>query len=274
MYPDGGSGPVVRFADENGQSFEAPIVGPAPDNVGSIYVPKAGERTLSVDSPALAGKSHVVVHAPDTGNAMVLPLVVSSDGVVPLTLQSSKQISPSASQPKELSAGHQPKMIEASPASTYTYVQVNNMRGRPRYEAGEVFVGELNRGTGQHHYPVAADPTGPNPITGTGGRYVDVHVVNTATGRIYAIEVKTYVRYRTVDGKPVFNTVPLSKEIQQQINKDIALRNSQPGYEPQWVFLGAPPSPELQMALDNAGFVANIWHPRANRRRPELRTSR
>lgn len=259
MHGDGAPMPVVKLTGDNGQPFEAPVVGPLPADGNSVYVPKPGEPSLPANDPALAGKSHVLVRAPGTGEALVLPLVVSGDGMVPLALQSGRQTA--GAQPKELTAAPERRMLEASPATTYTYNQVQNLRGRPRYTGGEVFVGELNRGTGQHHYPVAANPSGPHPVNGTGGRFVDVHVIDTKSGRIYAIEVKTYVRYRTVDGQPVFNTVPLSKEIQQQINKDIALRNTVPGYEPQWVFLGAPPSPELQKALDDAGFIANIWHP-------------
>jgi hypothetical protein len=53
--------------------------------------------------------------------------------------------------------------------------------------------------------------------------------------------------------------VPLTRDIQQQINKDVALRNRIPGYEPRWVFLDAPPSMELVQALNDARIVGNIY---------------
>lgn len=170
----------------------------------------------------------------------------------------------------ELPAAPERPMLTASPATSHTYVSLQNLRHPNFHTAAEQFGAELYGGTPQVHFPVRADPTGPNPIHGTGGRYVDVAVADSETGRTLAVEIKAYGRWTTVEGEPVLETVPLSSEIQQQINKDIALRGSVPGYEPRWVFLGAPPSPALQQALDSAGIIANIWHPPG--RGPETQT--
>ncbi|TGP15904.1 hypothetical protein, partial [Mesorhizobium sp. M1D.F.Ca.ET.231.01.1.1] len=69
---------------------------------------------------------------------------------------------------------------------------------------------------------------------------------------IEAIEVKTYHRWTTINGVAQMREVPLTPKLQEQINKDVALRNENQGYQPRWVFLDAPPSVELQGALDDA----------------------
>ncbi|TIX02736.1 MAG: hypothetical protein E5V46_32950, partial [Mesorhizobium sp.] len=53
--------------------------------------------------------------------------------------------------------------------------------------------------------------------------------------------------------------VPLTPKLQEQINKDVALRYENPAYQPRWVFLDAPPSAELQQALDDARIIGNIF---------------
>ena len=156
-----------------------------------------------------------------------------------------------------LGAGPQRPAIEAAPPTTHTLDQVRNMRQPHKWRAGEQYTRELNGSPGEKHFPVDADPNGKYPIVGEGGRYVDAPVYN-ARGDIEAIEVKTYHRWRTVNSVAEMREVPLSQHLRQQINKDIALRDKDPAYQPRWVFLDAPPSPELQNALNDARIIGNI----------------
>ncbi|MCV3242362.1 hypothetical protein [Mesorhizobium sp. ZC-5] len=172
-----------------------------------------------------------------------------------------RQSLPAGSRPIELPAAAERPMLTASPATSRTYVSLQNLRHPDFHTNAEQFGAELYGGTPQVYFPVPADPTGPNPVHGSGGRYVDVAVVDPETGQTLAVEIKAYGRWTSEDGEPTMRTVALTEQIQEQINKDIALRGAVPGYEPRWVFLGAPPSPALQRALDDAGIIANIWHP-------------
>jgi hypothetical protein len=54
-----------------------------------------------------------------------------------------------------------------------------------------------------------------------------------------------YNRWHAADG------VPASEPILQQINKDLFLRQTVPGYDPRWLFLDAPPSTDLVNSLGN-----------------------
>lgn len=69
-----------------------------------------------------------------------------------------------------------------------------------------------------------------------------------------------YQEYRTVhlpDGTSESSKVevPLSTHIREQINKDIALRAQDAGYDPRWVFLHAPPSVQLREYLEQAKII-------------------
>ncbi|GLR39547.1 hypothetical protein GCM10007880_00630 [Mesorhizobium amorphae] len=150
------------------------------------------------------------------------------------------------------------KMLEAAPPTTYSLQQVRNMRQPEKWKAGEIYTRELNGSNGEVHFPVEANPDGPHPVLGEGGRYVDAPVFK-SQDVIEAIEVKTYHRWTTINGVAQMREVPLTPKLQEQINKDVALRNENPAYQPRWVFLDAPPSAELQRALDDAGIVGNIF---------------
>ena len=69
-----------------------------------------------------------------------------------------------------------------------------------------------------------------------------------------------YQQYRRVEPVPVQGVttrveVPLSTHIKDQIAKDVALRNANPGYDPRWEFLGAGPGPELRAELLRAAII-------------------
>lgn len=54
--------------------------------------------------------------------------------------------------------------------------------------------------------------------------------------------------------------MPLSAEIEQQVLKDAWLRGNVPGFDPRWVFLDAPPSPELAKLLAEKGITYVVHH--------------
>ncbi|WP_232837747.1 hypothetical protein [Streptomyces atratus] len=130
---------------------------------------------------------------------------------------------------------------------------------RTRWERGEEFHRQMWGGGPERHYPVPTSEGSRYPVTATGGRKVDVPV-DLPDGRTVAVEVKTYGPYRTItlkDGthQTIQNEVPLSKHIKEQIHKDIALRNMDPGYDPRWSFTHAGPSAELRSYLQEAKII-------------------
>jgi len=128
-----------------------------------------------------------------------------------------------------------------------------------RWQAGEAYVQELYGSTGQQHFGVPTGIVDGEQILGSGGRFVD-SPVPTANGGLFAGEVKTYQQWRTINGQPAQQFVPLSDGIQQQVLKDVWLRNNVPGYDPRWIFLDAPPSPQLSNYLTDKGIIHVVHH--------------
>ncbi|MEU8424474.1 hypothetical protein AB0C15_26745 [Micromonospora sp. NPDC048835] len=129
---------------------------------------------------------------------------------------------------------------------------------RKRWQRAEEYVREMYGGNPETHYPVATNSDPDFPVTAVGGRKVDVPVES--NGRTVAVEVKMYQQYRTVEVAPDQKVthrveVPLSSHIREQINKDVALRRSDPNYDPRWAFLNAGPSQELRDHLTKAGII-------------------
>ncbi|MER6159983.1 hypothetical protein ABT147_31265 [Streptomyces sp. NPDC001868] len=141
-----------------------------------------------------------------------------------------------------------------------TLRDVRNMRNPElRWAAGEELHRQQWGGGPERHYPVPVREEGRYPVTGSGGRKVDVPV-DLPDGRTVAVEVKTYGEYRTItlkDGtkEAIKNEVPLSKGIKEQIHKDLALREMNPGYDPRWSFTHAGPSKELRDYLIEAKII-------------------
>ncbi|MNF11405.1 hypothetical protein D3C80_2126180 [compost metagenome] len=75
-------------------------------------------------------------------------------------------------------------------------------------------------------------------------------------GGVLANEVKTYQRTISSGG---LNEVPLNGNIYQQIEKDLYLRDTVPGYDPRWHFLDAPPSQDLSRLLELNGIIHVIY---------------
>ncbi|MGX5844380.1 enterotoxin A family protein [Mesorhizobium sp. ArgA1] len=244
---------TLQLQDESGRMIIATMLGTEPRSPEQVYVPPADGPPARGDEPELMHKSHILFRDPETGEAYVLPWVrgASEDHVPGSRGQPQGETVPPAATPAR-------KAIEAAPPTTYSLQQVRNMRQPEKWKAGEVYTRELNGSLGEAHFPVAANPDGPHPVIGEGGRYVDSPVFK-SQDEIEAIEIKTYHRWTTINGVAQMREVPLTPKLQEQINKDVALRNENPGYQPRWVFLDAPPSAELQRALDDAGIVGNIF---------------
>ncbi|MFF2331843.1 hypothetical protein ACFVUT_26945, partial [Streptomyces sp. NPDC058051] len=160
-------------------------------------------------------------------------------------------------------AGHEPDYSRPAllPADgPLTLRDVRNTRDvRTRWERGEEFHRQMWGGGPERHYPVPTSEGSRYPVTASGGRKVDVPV-DMPDGRTVAVEVKTYGPYRTLtlkDGthQTIKNEVPLSAHIKEQIHKDIALRNMDPGYDPRWSFTHAGPSAELRNYLKEAKII-------------------
>jgi hypothetical protein len=141
-----------------------------------------------------------------------------------------------------------------------TLDQVRRTRDwRQRWQRGEEYVRELWGGDPETHYPVAENSDPDFPVSTPGGRNVDVPV-QLPNGQTVAVEVKLYQQYRTIEVAPGQNVtqrveVPLSDHIREQINKDVALRNADPNYDPRWSFLNAGPSQALRDHLTKAGII-------------------
>ncbi|MGX9147819.1 LysM peptidoglycan-binding domain-containing protein [Mesorhizobium sp. 128a] len=249
---EAGAPRTLQLQDESGRMIIATMLGTEPRSPEQVYVPPADGPPARGDEPELMHKSHILFRDPETGEAYVLPWVrgASEDHVPGSQGEPQGETVPPAATPAR-------KAIEAAPPTTYSLQQVRNMRQPEKWKAGEVYTRELNGSLGEAHFPVAANPDGPHPVVGEGGRYVDSPVFK-SQDEIEAIEVKTYHRWTTINGVAQMREVPLTPKLQEQINKDVALRNENPGYQPRWVFLDAPPSAELQRALDDAGIIGNI----------------
>ncbi|RWC97598.1 MAG: LysM peptidoglycan-binding domain-containing protein [Mesorhizobium sp.] len=244
---------TLQLQDESGNVITATMLGNGPNSPEQVYVPPADGPKARGDEPELMDKSHILYRDPETGEAYVLPWVRggSQDHVPGSQGRPEGEAVPPQAMPAR-------KAIEAAPPTTYSLQQVRNMRQPEKWKAGETYTRELNGSLGEAHFPVAANPDGPHPVFGEGGRYVDSPVFK-SPDVIEAIEVKTYHRWTTINGVAQMREVPLTPKLQEQINKDVALRNENPAYQPRWVFLDAPPSAELQRALDDAGIVGNIF---------------
>lgn len=155
-----------------------------------------------------------------------------------------------AAQPKALNEG----------TRTRTHAQVRRISDRQeRATVAEEESSAGHRGKTQRHFRVPLNSNPLHPVTTSGGRFVDV-LVSMPNGTMMAVEVKMYLRWRTVTlpgggKKTVKGEVPLSAEIREQVNKDVALRAANPAHDPRWEFHGAGPSDALRAYLSLARIV-------------------
>ncbi|MDK0521213.1 hypothetical protein [Streptomyces sp. ML-6] len=137
--------------------------------------------------------------------------------------------------------------------------QLRALRGwRHRFTMAEEIGREMFGGGPERHYPVPTHDHPYYPVEAPRGRKVDVPV-DLPDGRTLAVEIKHYLEFRTVrlsDGtsQRVKGAVPLKGMI-EQINKDLTLRRMNPGYDPRWVFMDAPPSEALRNYLIQARII-------------------
>jgi len=136
--------------------------------------------------------------------------------------------------------------LPAPRANPFTLDDVRMLEGRAKWEAGEVYIQELFGVPGQRHYPVP----------GTGGRLVDAPV-NTLNQGVIANEIKTYQYYMRSGGE---NKVPLDARIHEQLERDLYLRDTVEGYDPRYLFLEAPPSPDLSRILELNRIIHVIYN--------------
>lgn len=262
------SGPIY-IRDANGQATIASRFGPLPLSAENIYVPAADGTPVRGDDPALSHKTHIFVRDPETGEPAVIPWVRGGsddhrpggpDGT-PGPRGAPPENGSRDQAPPQIAGRPVPREINAAPPTSFTLEQIRNMRQPDKWRAGEIYTRELNRSSGGEHFPIAPRADGDHPVSGEGGRFVDV-VERRVNGDLSALEVKTWNRWTTVNGEPQQREVPLTPKLQEQINKDVAARESVPGYQPRWVFLDAPPSPQLLQALNEARIIGNIMvHP-------------
>jgi hypothetical protein len=213
-------------------------------STGEVVVIRPGTGT-----PLLPESGTVSPTSPDSitpvGSAQMVP---QGSAVVPSRTGGQPVITPA---PRPI-----PRLGPGNPTAR-TLQQIRNMRGRGKWEAGEQYVTELYGANPQEHFPVPMQE-GQFPVTTPGGRFVDAPVPTARGGRL-AVEVKTYNRWRTVNGAAEQREVPLSDHIREQINKDVALRAADPNFDPRWVFLDAPPSQALRDYL-TAANIAFVIH--------------
>jgi hypothetical protein len=142
----------------------------------------------------------------------------------------------------------EPLPLGTGAPTTYTWEQISRMRQPRLWQEREIHLQEVYGAPGQQHFPVP----------GTGGRYVDVPAPG-GGGRLFAGEVKSYTRWITVEGQAQRSMVHLTDRIQEQINRDVWLRQNVHGYDPRWIFTDAPPSLELAQALRDANITFIVY---------------
>ncbi|MGN8064570.1 LysM peptidoglycan-binding domain-containing protein [Ralstonia sp. 22111] len=160
-----------------------------------------------------------------------------------------------------LQPADQPLLLTYTP-TTNTLSQIRNMSGPARWQAAEQYGQELYGSSGQQYFPVPAGEFNGEQIVGSGGRYVDAPVQTEVAGvtGVQANEIKMYKQWTTINGQPTQQFVPLTEQIQQQALKDSWLQTNVRGYQPNWLFLDAPPSPELSQYLTGKGIPHVIYH--------------
>jgi hypothetical protein len=123
-----------------------------------------------------------------------------------------------------------PKMLGPGPVTTKSLGDIQKLpRGPARGAPGSQYVRDLYKG--------GKEATHPRRVPSLGGRRVDVPT------RDMDIEVKHYGRFKSVGGK--MQSVPLTRRLQEEIDKDTYLRARDHSYRPVWMFTDASPSADL-----------------------------
>jgi hypothetical protein len=229
-----------RFADDTANGAEKAL---------DAHAATEAERTANLNQ--LAQRPPEQLPRPETTTA----LVSTPPGQATSILDSLSAEDRAAAQikPTELKALNPGK-------ATKSIQQVRNIRDlRTRWSAAEDNARQRYGGGAERGYPVPANADPDFPINKATTRKVDCPV-DLPGGRTLAVEVKMYQQYRNIEiapGEfaPQKVEVPLSAHIREQINKDVALRNADSGFDPRWEFQGAGPSQELRDYLTKAGII-------------------
>ena len=84
--------------------------------------------------------------------------------------------------------------------------------------------------------------------------------VDTVGGGVLASEVKMYQQWRAISRTFRKTPVPLTRQIREQILKDVWLRKNTPGFDPRWLFLDSPPSAQLSIFLKQYNITYIVYH--------------
>jgi hypothetical protein len=225
-------------------------------------------RELSVVGNATQkGKLLSEVDAVSVSSARAVPEWVGAGGSAPRAL-------PAA--PERLALTAAPKRLELTAGPHPGGPTLSQVRHTPyRGPAGEQWVARgYDTPVLQQHLRVPLGDTPLGPITGSGGRFVDVASVN-GMQRISAREVKNFSRWSTSStGEKLPKEVALTDDRAQQVIKDAWLRDNwnearllqddptlrdASGFDPHYEFVGAPPSQEFQDLLAKAGIPWNVY---------------
>jgi hypothetical protein len=207
---------------------------------GEVATPATAPLLLSAGDDAL-GASTALTRPQSTALVPTQPNQLATT-TSPLSFEAPPNLGPRVlitPPPKEQ------KLLGPGAPTTYSWDDISQMQQPRLWQEREIYVQQLYGSPGQQHFPV------PN----TGGRFVDAPV-QLPSGQLFAGEVKSYrFGWITIEGKAQTNVVNLSTKIEQQIAKDVYLRNNVPGYDPRWIFTDAPPSEALRQALRDANIT-------------------
>lgn len=222
--------------------------------VASAPVPASAlPGTTSSAMVPYTGTSSTTAMVPYTGTSSIVPY--SPPGLVPVSPAGAQVIDTvgagaTGSRILITPAPRVPLQLTSGAETTYTLRQIQNMHQPDKWQQAEIYFRQLYRDVGQQQHL---------PVPGTGGRYPDVWP-DPSGGFQMSGEVKAYQRWITVEGTPTQNMVPLSTRIEEQIAKDVWLRDHVPGYDPHWIFADAPPSPDLIARLNAERILYIIYH--------------
>ena len=218
---------------------------------------KALDAQAGAEADATASFNHIVQHPPEqlpqpeaTNPALSTPPGQAADILDRLSGEdpAAAQINPAET--KALNPGTADKSLR----------QIRNIKNvRDRWQASEANARQRYGGADERSYPVPANSDPDFPIDKATTRKVDCPV-DLPGGGTLAVEVKMYQQYRNIEVAPGEFApqkveVPLSDNNRLQINKDVALRNADSGFDPRWEFQGAGPSQELRDYLTKARII-------------------
>jgi hypothetical protein len=242
-------------------------------DIGSLAIGVGEARAAVAGTEAASGVARevgVVGNATQKGELLSGVDAVSSSSARALPewlrgADSAPRALPAAPKPLELTAGPDPG------GPTLSQVRRTPFRGA----AGEEWVARgYETPLLQQHLRVPVGDTPLGPITGGGGRFIDVASVNGGL-RVSAREVKNFRMWSTSPtGQAMRHEVELTGERAQQVIKDAWLRDhwdearllqddpmlrNARGFDPHYEFVGASPSQAYQELLAKAGIPWNTF---------------